>query len=327
MEYLKNKDLHIYHLKIRPNLNTMIRRTRRKKMDYYKKIYATVILWSMGTLSYAHSPEKSADLLIFSFHRPLQLHATLESVYKYFSNLNQIYVLYRTTNSDYDNAYNELRHKFSHVKFIKQSGNHRGDFKPLLLQCFFDSPAEYILFSVDDDIATDYVDFDHCIQAMQETNAYGFYLRLGTNIIKNYKAGIEYTQPPFTQMEHDILKFQFNKGTGDWAYPNNIDMTIFKKSKIEHYLLSGPYSSPNTLEGHWYPTDLNFHGLCFKTSKKFMLPLNIVQEDWYVPNENSYSIHDLFLKWKAGLIIDINQFYKIENDCVLMGYNPTFIYR
>lgn len=128
-------------------------------------------------------------------------------------------------------------------------------------------------------------------------------------------------------MEHNILKFQFNQGTGDWAYPNNIDMTIFKKSKIQDYILNGNYSSPNTLEGHWYPTDLNSYGLCFENSKKFMLPLNIVQEDWYVPNENSYSTHDLFLKWTAGLIIDINQFHGIQNDCVLMGYNPIFIYR
>lgn len=296
-------------------------------MNYYKNICAAIIACFIGTLSYADSPEKSVDLLVFSFNRPLQLYATLESVHKYFSNMHQIYVLYRTTNADYDAAYNELIQKFANVKFVKQGGNPRGDFKPLLLQCFVDSPAEYIMFSVDDDIATDYVDFNHCVQALEESNAHGFYLRLGTNIIKNYKAEIYFTQPPFTQMEHDILKFQFNQGSGDWAYPNNVDMTIFKKSKIENYILNGPYSSPNTLEGCWYPTDLHSCGLCFKTSKKFMLPLNIVQQDWYVPNENSYSIHTLFLKWREGLAIDINQFYKIQNNCVLMGYHPTFIYR
>lgn len=295
-------------------------------MNHYKKIYTIIILCLISTLSYADSTKKSVDLLIFSFNRPLQVHATLESVHKYFSNLNQIYVLYRTTNADYDATYNELIHKFANVKFIKQGGDPRGDFKPLLLQCFY-SPAEYILFSVDDDIVTDYVDFNHCVQALEESNAYGFYLRLGSNVTKNYKAEIYFTQPSFHQMEHDILKFQFNKGSGDWAYPNNIDMTIFKKSKIENYIINGPYSSPNTLEGYWYPTDLNSYGLCFKNSKKFMLPLNIVQQDWYVPNENSYSIHDLFLKWQAGLIIDINQFYKVQNNCVLMGYTPTFIHR
>lgn len=156
-------------------------------MNYKKTLYTILILWSTHTLGYVHAGEKYADLIIFSFNRPLQVHATLESVHKYFSNLNQIYVLYRASDTEYEIAYNELITKFNKVKFIKQGSNPREDFKPLLLQCFFGSPAGYILFSVDDDIATDYVDFKQCIQTMQKTNAYGFYLRLGTNIIKIIK--------------------------------------------------------------------------------------------------------------------------------------------
>ena len=126
---------------------------------------------------------KNTDLIIFSFNRPMQLYAVLECTHKYFANLNNTYVLYRTSSQSYENAYDEIKIIFNQVHFVKQGNNPRADFKPLLLQCFFDSPAEYIMFSVDDDIVRDFVDIAECIDAMEKFDAYGFYLKLGENII------------------------------------------------------------------------------------------------------------------------------------------------
>ena len=276
------------------------------------------------------SPEhtKNTDLIIFSFNRPMQLYAVLESTQKYFSNLNKTHVLYRISNHEYETAYQELMQYFPLVRFVKQGDNPRSDFKPLLLQCFFDSPAEYIMFAVDDDIVTDYVDIAQCTDALERHNAYAFYLRLGTNIIKTYKEDIRIPLPPVMELEKNILKFPFNTSCHFWNYPHNVDMTIFKKSKIEHFLQHAPYSSPNTLESVWSGTaDLSNFGLCFTNSKKFTLPLNMVQQDWYTPNENSFEIETLFMKWKEGFIIDINQFFRINNNCPFMGYEPIFISR
>ena len=130
------------------------------------------------------------------------------------------------------------------------------------------------------------------------------------------------------EIKKDILKFKFKDGIGDWAYPNCLDMAIFKKSKISNFYVNAGYSSPNTLESAWAGVaDLNKFGLCFRLSKKFVLPLNIVQEDWWVPNENSFSAEELFQKWKEGLKINISEFYRINNNCALMGYAPNFIPR
>jgi hypothetical protein len=279
-----------------------------------------------------HAPNRTnhdaADILIFSFNRPMQLYAVLESVHKYFSHLNKIYVLYRTSTLDYDTAYDQLRKIFSHVRFVKQGSSPRSDFKPLLLKCFFDSQAEYLMFSVDDDIVKDYVDIYECTAALKKSNAYGFYLRCGINITTGYGADIQFPVPPYTEIKPNILKFYFKDGADAWGYPNNVDMTIYPKIKIESFLKNATYSSPNTLESLWSRVaNLNDYGLCFKTSKMFTLPLNIVQQDWWVPNENSFTADELLQKWKEGLAIDINQFFQVNNNCAFMGYIPNFVKR
>lgn len=272
---------------------------------------------------------KSADLIIFSFNRPMQLYAVLESTHKYMTNLNKIFVLYRTTTQDYENGYQEIQRTFPDVQFVKQGSNPRADFKPLLLRCFYGSPAEYIMFSVDDDIVKDYVDIQQCIHALEKSGAYGFYLRLGTNITTEYDGrNTQIGISSYTEIEPNILKFNFKDGIGTWAYPHNLDMTIFKKSHIEHFYRNNHYTSPNTLESNWAgAADLNCYGLCFRTSKKFMLPLNIVQQDWWCPNENSFTAEQLQAKWNNGLCINIEQFFQDHNNCVLVGYMPLFIPR
>jgi len=273
-------------------------------------------------------PSKAADLIVFSFNRPIQLYATLESITKYISHLNQMYVLYRASSEQYEQAYQEIHQRFPHIILVKQGPNPRQDFKPLLLQCFDGSPVEYIMFAVDDDIVKDFIDITHCVEALEKYNAHGFYLRLGVNITKGYTGDVVFQIPSPLYVENDMVRFSFKEGIADWAYPHNLDMTLFKKAHIESFLKNHSYSSPNTLESAWaIAADLNVYGLCYRTSKKFVLPLNIVQKDWWVPNENSFSIEELLIKWQQGLAIDISQFDRVNNNCVLMGYQPTFIPR
>lgn len=276
----------------------------------------------------ADQGSKRADVIVFSFNRPLQLYALLESVHKYIYSINQMYVLYRTTDQAYDKAYKEIQADFPRVKFVKQGRCPRSDFKPLLLQCFYETRAEYILFSVDDDMVKDAVDLNECIHAMENYGGYAFYLRLGTNITRQYGTNGAISIGSYTEVQKDILKFRFQDGQGDWHYPNTLDMALYKKSTIEHGMCTLPYTTPNTLESLWSGmADMSQYGLCFRMSKKFVLPLNIVQQDWWVPNENSYSAEVLFQKWQDGLKMDISQFDRINNDCALMGYIPRFIER
>ena len=92
---------------------------------------------------------EKADLIIFSFDRPLQLYALLESAERYMQNIGETHVLYRSSNERYDAAYNEVFQRFSQVISIKQSANPHADFKPLVLKSCFETPHEYVLFAVE----------------------------------------------------------------------------------------------------------------------------------------------------------------------------------
>lgn len=269
-----------------------------------------------------------ADLVIFSFDRPLQLYTLLASTDKYFSNLNKTFVLCRASDQAFVDAYQEVNDIFSHVHFVKQGSEPKKDFKPLLLQCFDGSDADYILFAIDDDIVTDYADINTCVSALEDTGAHGFYLRLGMNINYSYIHGKSLTLPPLQEVTKGIYTFRFQDGQASWGYPNNVDMTIFKKSDIESAFKNGRYHSPNTLESIFSrQADRSKFGLCFEFSKKMNIPLNLVQEDWHNKHEDLFSAQELLDKWREGLTIDFEQCYQIKNSSCFVPYVPTFVQR
>ena len=213
-----------------------------------------------------------ADIIAFSYNRPMQLYAFLESMDYYASNVRQISVIYRCVDEKYCVAYQKVINAFPQVKFIEQKSP-PDDFKPLLLAAFFNPDgSDYVAFAVDDDIAKDFFDFNECIEALENTKAYGFYLWLGVHV----DVGI----PAVTNMIQvgDKLYFwQFKNGKNDWGYPNSVDMVIYRKKEIELYLRNLSYNHPNSLESAW-AAQANFEqiGLCYKTSKIVNIPLNLV---------------------------------------------------
>jgi len=289
-----------------------------------KKLLFLCLVFNFAHINYA----SNVDLIVFSFNRPLQLYAFLESVYKYTSVPDSIYVLYRSSNYAYESAYKELKESFGNVCFVKQGNNPRKDFKPLLLKCFNESSSEYVVFGVDDIIIKDYFDFNACISFLEQVDAYGFYLRLGKNITRAYNVHASFALPPLKSISDDVYLFRFDEGQYDWAYPNTVDMTIYKKSKIKDFLSQASYSSPNTLEGTWASkADKGDIGICFGFSKIFNILLNIVQQDWHNPNENSFNAKQLLDKWNQGLKIDIDCFFKIDNESPHIKAIPTFTKR
>jgi len=274
----------------------------------------------------SHS-QSNVDLIVFSFNRPLQLYSFLESVYKYTSNLSKISVLYRSENEKYESAYQEVQQLFPEVFFIRQGKRPKVDFKPLLLQCF-NSSSEYIVFGVDDIIVKDYIDFDECISVMKKIDAHGFFLRLGKNITRVYNGGYKVQQPKLYSVKKDIFRFTIKKGVKYWGYPNNVDMTIYKKSVIEKFFKSESYTSPNKLEAKWSSKSVkNRIGLCFETSKILNIPLNIVQRDFSNKHEDSFSPKKLLDLWNNRLKLDIDFCFQMNNESPHVGLIPLFIER
>lgn len=294
-----------------------------------KRVVLSIIgLFFLGGCFASQPTHKSVDAVIFSFDRPLQLYALLESIEKYMQGLNEIHVIYRSSAPEYQTAYAKVFARYPQVVQHAQGANPKQDFKPLTLQATFDSPAEYVIFAVDDIVVKDAVDLTECTRAMKTHNAYGFFLRLGTHLNYCYPTNRPQAVPPLTQTEPNIMSWQFGQGQHDWGYPNTVDMTIYRKKDIEQAFRQLAFENPNRLEGGWSsgaPQVAHRIGLCYAETRMVNLPLNRVQHTFANRAMNQFAPEDLLKIFNEQKKMDISPLAQIKNNAAHMEYTPTFI--
>jgi len=298
-----------------------------KDTNGFHKKFIIILLFAFRTYSFC--PLNRADLVVFSYDRPLQLYSFLESVKKYIFGIEEIHVIYRVSNNEFEAGYDIVKKDFANIIFHKQVKV--DDFRLLTLESIFNSVSKYIIFGVDDIIVKDYVNLGTCINYLEKSNSYGFYLRMGKNIVECYMHFNESTPvPKMNQVSQNIFQWLFTDGKGDWKYPNNVDMTIYRKFDLKQ-LYNYNFQNPSALEAVWADNaNYNQKGLCFKQSKIVNLPLNLViDEDRNLDNRNSslFSTKELLDKFMSGFKIDITKFYKINNLAPHAAIVPTFVPR
>jgi hypothetical protein len=270
------------------------------------------------------------DLVIFSFNRPLQLYAFLESIEKYVTGINHAAVIYRADDA-YEVGYQLVKERFGEVTYLRQGSNPRADFKPLTLDASFNqSNVPYIIYGVDDIVVKDYVDLNDCARLLEQHQAYAFYLRLGRNLTYCYSLNQQQPLPPLTEVEAGVFRWTFRQGAGDWGYPHSVDMTLLRKADLYHSYNSMHYSAPNILEGQWsmYANSImHRQGLCYDQSKIVNFPLNRVQNDCHNRHMNSYSASELLDIFLAGQKMDSAPIFQMNNSGAHTEYEPTFIER
>lgn len=271
----------------------------------------------------------TADLVVFSYDRPLQLFAFLESVEKYITGLGEIHVIYRTSSQEYENAYLKVKARFSNVFFhLQGEQNPSKDFKDLTLQSAFKSPSDYILFAVDDIIVKDYIDIAHDITLLQDTNAYGFYYRLGTHLNHCHPTNKVQSLPDLKNITDEVLSWSFESAEGDWGYPNTVDMTLYEKITIKKDIESIPLENPS-FEFFWdnLSSKIKYKiGLCYQISKIVNIPLNRVQDVCSNPHMG-ISKEYLLSIFNLGLKIDINPLFRNKNSGAHTEYQLSYIVR
>jgi glycosyltransferase involved in cell wall biosynthesis len=269
----------------------------------------------------------TADLVVFSYDRPMQLYAYLESLQKYVEGIGKVCVIYRTTHENYSNAYDLVKQTFPEVVFCKQSDTPHADFKPLVMQEAFSGPSAHLLFAVDDIIIKDFIDLNGAIRALELTQAKGFYLRLGTHVDYCYTVDQNQGIPPLIPLKNKIYAWQFKEGKGDWCYPHSLDMTLYKKDVIQPELLKLSFKTPNELESEWAKKAKKKQiGLCYEVSKIVNVPENLVNQSSN-RHRNGHSPEELLSLFNEGLKIDISDFYQIENHSVHIEHPLTFVSR
>lgn len=294
----------------------------------FRRLCALMCLVFAGAL-YADSG--AVDLVIFSYNRPLQLYALLESIEQHVTGLGQTRVIYRA-DDEYQKSYEHVFARFGHIRALRQGDTPHEDFKPLTLRATFDhSSSDYILFAVDDIIVKDTVDLAQCVQMLEATGAYGFYLALGLHIDECYTMESRQYLPAHWEVAPSIYSWNFALGHLDWQYPHTVDMTIYRKRDIEADFRSMEYAAPNSLEVAWYERIgpiISRTGLFYSNSKTVNIPANIVQEE--IPSNRrmtEYSPDQLQEIFAQGLKIDIAPLQGCVNHARHMEYNFEFIKR
>lgn len=290
--------------------------------QFYRWIiyFLILIVNSAPVLSSANPTSNNTNLIVYSYDRPMQLYAFLESVDHYVSGLDSIYVIYRTSNSEYQKAYETVQASFKKVTFLAQSAPYN-DLKEITCKCLLESPQPYLLFGVDDIIIKDFIDLHECAAALEKNNGYGFFLRLGKNLDYCYAMGQVQPLPPLKNVGSSIYIWQFNQGIYDWNYPHNLDCTMYRLSDLIEIIFFADFSSPNSLESQLMRSvDYTKTGLCYESSKIVNFPLNMVQNECPNNCQNSYSTQDLLELFNKGLKIDLKPIDKIANKS---AHSPT----
>ncbi len=268
--------------------------------------------------------KESVDLVIFSFDRPMQLFALLESIEAYATGLNSIDVIYRTSSQEYETAYKEVFARFPKARPIHEE---KGSFRRLCLNSVAEAPSPYIAFAVDDLVLTRSTNFALSAQALSRTQGYGFYLSNGLNLRQCYMKNKEQPLPLHIALDHGIYAWQFKQGEADWNYPHTLDLCIYRKADVQKDLQALPFHNPPTLESSWAHKGRSKRvGLFFATSSCVNIPLNLV-----APSHNRFNNHytpkELLTLFNQGLKIDITPLKGIDNPSRHIDYLPTLIPR
>ncbi|UCG48057.1 MAG: hypothetical protein JSU94_21585 [Phycisphaerales bacterium] len=123
--------------------------------------------------------DKKISNIVFTRNRPLQLHAYLGSLHRYFpSRLFETYILYKE--ELFSEEYNAVFRLFPDCVVVREA-----EFHSDLIKILNGIHTKHLLFGIDDVVVFDSVDFDLIEGALADhpDDAFGFSLRLGREFV------------------------------------------------------------------------------------------------------------------------------------------------
>jgi glycosyltransferase involved in cell wall biosynthesis len=265
---------------------------------------------------------KDTNLMIFSNNGAPKLYALLESIHKHVQGIDHCYVIYVADTPAHNEAYATVKKRFPHVEYVHVLQKKPDEFRSVVIFNFllhFTQP--YTLFAHDNLIITHDIDLRECIQALESTGAYGFYLTLGKNITQAYPMPFDLPQPLLHKIYPSSYAWVFEDGQGNWACPYNFDMTLYRTPSIKPVLLKEGYTSLEDLDRLWSnDADLAQAGACFEHSRVTKIRYK------HVPSSEGFfkKIDDQLLEqFQRGYDIDTATLQTSKNS-VIAPYQPTF---
>jgi len=278
--------------------------------DAFAKLYESRI---------QHVPLSSihpAECIAFSKDRALQLHALLSSYLEKVVSPVPIYILYQTSTSSHQQAYEEVVDIFSNnnISFKKQDADN--SFRSNLISLLQSVNAEKLFFLVDDVLFVENFNIEDFLKF--DTDKFVPTLRMGLNLNKCYTLQKDQPLPelmPAIIKDEDKITWQWSQGLYDWSYPLSLDGHFFSSQEIMTMVQLIDFSAPNTLEDQLQKFRRFFlfrKGIAYHKSRIVNIPCNKVQNE----NKNIHgNWHQDFLleQWHKGYQMDYRQLYGFNN--------------
>lgn len=282
-----------------------------------KENYILPDLIDIYTEPHKSNNEHTAECIVFSMDRAIQLHALLSSYFEKVSHSIPVHVLYRSSSSAHQKAYDEVFSLFTDKQVLAVCQKSKDSFKDQLIKILESIQAEKIFFLVDDIVLTEDIDILDLTKFDARTTIVS--LRMGSNLKRAYTTQENQELPPFISeaiSDKDKLCWIWENGELDWNYPLSVDGHLFLTREILILAKNTRFNSPNTFEGNLQTYVQYFkhrYGICYHKSKIINLPINKVQDY----NDNIHgTIHQDYLleQWNQGMQINYRALYGIVNE-------------
>jgi hypothetical protein len=244
--------------------------------------------------------------IVFSKDRALQLHALLDTYFRFAAHPADLTVLYTATSASHEAAYREVAEVFAAAPAAVSLVREQGGFRASLLTLLESVRQANLFFLVDDIVFIRPFDLDLArrIDPLQAVLS----LRHSPHLRRSYTAGMDQAPPRFEQSRFDpaLLQFQWFEQRNEWSDPWSVDGQVLSTAEVKVLSRLCDYKAPNSYEGElkgFNDLTVGRVGLCFPESCLLNLPINRVQQE----NGNragNVSPEFLLERWHTGWIID-----------------------
>lgn len=240
---------------------------------------------------------------VFSFNRPVQLHACLASYFHHAQNPTPLIVQYGATTPEADKAYTEVKAlmKGNPVTFVKET-----TCRETLLAELAKLTTPKIFFLMDDIVFINPVDMVQftAINPLEYVPTLRMHPGLTTCYTMNMPQHPPTTLAP-SKAHKGMLQWAWGDAANEWDYPCSLDGNLFDTAEVVMIARASPFKAPNSLEGviHGFAAALRPRaGLCYAKPVLFNNPCNRVQTE--IANRagetQAFSPEQFLAEWAKG---------------------------
>lgn len=225
--------------------------------------YPTLSQLSLGLNGPSLHRYKS-DVVIFSEDSPLHLYATLESLFSNVRDLNDVYVLYKGSDHEFQRAYLNLQSEFHSIQFLNICDYPGNDYYTLITKVLENKrhASPFVLFGTDRLVFEEKVRLHEAIQEMEKIHADHFLI--------TFKASEEMTKTKAIPMSAGIYAYQLGAKGAEQPFI----LSLCRKSLFESLEGIDDLASFKKL----WQRKLQPHSVALFYEEKKTLPLSIPQE-------------------------------------------------